>query len=83
MSYFNHVYVVFNSGSQTPLDMRFAGRILPKGSVPLAVMNVNKGFCVLVNNDIEYHDVKEYLLKVLPEDHKKEILETSIVVLES
>lgn len=39
MSYFNNVFVIFGIGGETPRDYRTAGQALPRGAVPLCIIN--------------------------------------------
>jgi len=52
MGYYNEVQVVFAIGDQFngELGVRDAGQILPKGSIPIAILNYNQNVIVEIIN---------------------------------
>jgi len=55
MSYYNNVVVLFNNFGQS--DWRMAGQMLPKGSIPIAVINYHNGSIVQIVNDLSKEEI--------------------------
>jgi hypothetical protein len=61
MSYYNYVYVIFGIGGETPVDYRTAGQMLPRGAVPLCIINANSKIYSEVINSISPLDAFKFL----------------------
>jgi len=55
MSYYNNVVVLFSSFGQN--DWRMAGQMLPKGSIPIAVINYHNGSIIQIVNDLSKDEI--------------------------
>jgi len=71
MSYYNHVYVMFNNTNLTSanFDSRFAGQMLPSGSIPIAVINCNTHKYFEIENTYESVAVLADFKKNNPEEN--------------
>ena len=74
MSYYNNIMVVFNNFGE--LDCRSAGQILPKGSIPVAIVNYHNGTITEIINDVPKEEMVNYannfLASVLHQIHQPE-----------
>ena len=61
MSFYNYVYVIFGIGGETPRDYRTAGQSLPRGAVPLCIINANTKMYSEVINSISPQDAFRFL----------------------
>jgi len=55
MSYYNNVVVLFINFGKS--DWRMAGQMLPKGSIPIAVINYHNGSIVQIVNDLSKEEI--------------------------